>query len=340
MLVRVISTFICADLRSWGSGSGCRAPAVPQSPPRPDPAEAPGPAPADAGDVPHERLADSAGGSLTVTTPGPPPSPKSNGPLTLEFLAVLQEPTGWLGGYLVTNGWGRPLEFRLTTAVQPNRVQTALYGPTLTEYLHADVIGKTLIEKTGTKPDLIVTDSPPALALRSRIEIPVISLGVQHGRVRWPRGRSQLPHPRAPGCGRCIPAPEVRGRPRRAHEAAGPRGPGGGPGGTVRPYPRGGGRGPQDGSDQPCGLSWKRPHPLTPSPRGRGGPDSDSFSPPSLLGKGGWGVRFFRRGPGGLGSFDLPLDFAPDTHDLHEARPHPLDPNVREARLCSPTRRG
>jgi hypothetical protein len=108
------------------------------------------------------------------------PNP-SSAPLALGFLAVLQESSGWLGGYLVTNGWGRPLEFRLTTAVQPNRVQTALYGPTLVEYLHADVIGRTLIEKTGTKPDLIVTDSPPALALRSRIEIPVIAISAQHG---------------------------------------------------------------------------------------------------------------------------------------------------------------
>src|SRR6266545_1938242 len=103
------------------------------------------------GDVPHESLSECAGGSLTVTIQAT--SPKANGPLALAFLAVLQEQTGWLGGYLVTNGWGRPLEFRLTTAVQPNRVQTALYGPTLVEYLHADVIGKTLVEKTGTKPD-------------------------------------------------------------------------------------------------------------------------------------------------------------------------------------------
>ena len=128
-------------------------------------------------------------GSLVVTQQASP-----NGPLTLGFLAVLQEPTGWLGGYLVTNGWGRPLEFRLTTAVQPNRVQTALYGPTLTEYLHADVIGKTLIEKTGTKPDLIVTDSPPALALRSRIEIPVISVVLPAGSLAE---SVQLAHPRS-----------------------------------------------------------------------------------------------------------------------------------------------
>ena len=49
-------------------------------------------------------------------------------PLTLGFLTVVQDAGGYLGGYLVTNAWGRPLEFRLTTAVQPNRVQQILYG--------------------------------------------------------------------------------------------------------------------------------------------------------------------------------------------------------------------
>jgi hypothetical protein len=82
-----------------------------------------------------------------------------------------------LGGYLVTNAWGRPLEFRLSTAVQPNRVQQILYGPTLTEFLHTDLIGKTLVEKTSTQPFLIVTDSIPALGLRSRVGIPVVALG-------------------------------------------------------------------------------------------------------------------------------------------------------------------
>ena len=52
--------------------------------------------------------------------------------LHLGFLTVFAEPTGYLGGYLVTNSWGRPLEFRLSTAVQPNKVQQILYGP------HAD----------------------------------------------------------------------------------------------------------------------------------------------------------------------------------------------------------
>lgn len=127
---------------------------------------------------------------------------KPPGPLAVGFLAVFQDPTGWLGGYLVTNGWGRPLEFRLTTAVQPNRVQTALYGPTLTEYLHADVIGKTLVEKTGTKPDLIVTDSLTALALRARLEVPVVAV-CPAGTV--PPDAASVPHARTPG-GLVLPA--------------------------------------------------------------------------------------------------------------------------------------
>jgi hypothetical protein len=115
--------------------------------------------------------------------------------VTLGFLSVLQEPSGWLGGYLVTNGWGRPVEFRLSTAVQPNRVQAALYGPTLIEYLFADLIGKTLVEKTATKPDLIVTDAPAALPLRSRIEIAVVALRSNNSAT----DAQELEHSRAAG---------------------------------------------------------------------------------------------------------------------------------------------
>jgi hypothetical protein len=118
----------------------------------------------------------------------------ASAPVNLGFLTVLQEPSGWLGGYLVTNGWGRPVEFRLTTAVQPNRVQAALYGPTLPEYLLADLIGKTLVEKTATKPDLVITDVPAALALRSRVEMPVVALRSANATDAF-----AFDHPRAAG---------------------------------------------------------------------------------------------------------------------------------------------
>jgi len=109
--------------------------------------------------------------STALPTPLPPAGPTA---FTIGFLTLLSDPSGVVGGYLLTNAWGRPLEFRMSTAVQPNRVQQILYGPTLTEYLHTDLIGKTLIEKTALAPALLVTDSVHALALRSRLNVPTL----------------------------------------------------------------------------------------------------------------------------------------------------------------------
>ncbi len=96
--------------------------------------------------------------------------------INLGFLTVFAEATGYVGGYLVTNSWGRPLEFRLSTAVQPNKVQQILYGSTLTEYLSAELIGKTLIEKTATPIHVLITDSLTVLPIRTRLEIPTAAV--------------------------------------------------------------------------------------------------------------------------------------------------------------------
>jgi hypothetical protein len=94
--------------------------------------------------------------------------------LNLGFLTVLSESSGYLGGYLVTNTWGRPLEFRLSTAVQPNKVQQVLYGPTLRSYIFADLIGKTLVEKATVTAGFLLSDAEPVLELRHRVEMPVV----------------------------------------------------------------------------------------------------------------------------------------------------------------------
>src|SRR5208283_5475582 len=97
-----------------------------------------------------------------------------NAALNLGFLTVVHEASGYLGGYLVTNHWGRPLEFRLSSPVQPNRVQQILYGGTLQPYICAEVIGKTLVEKAGITVNLIITDREPVLDLRLRLQLPEI----------------------------------------------------------------------------------------------------------------------------------------------------------------------
>jgi hypothetical protein len=151
-------------------------------------------------------------------SPAPAGAPeKSLGPLHLGFLTVLHEPSGYLGGYLATNTWGRPLEFRLTSAVQPNRVQQVLYGGTLEPYICADLIGKTLVEKTGVAVQLVVTDREVVLDLRLKLDAPVIWLAPSDdpraaalaaaGAVVRPAagGRGQLlHHPRFPADGPAV----------------------------------------------------------------------------------------------------------------------------------------
>lgn len=92
----------------------------------------------------------------------------------LGFLSVVELPSaGYVGGLLVTNQLGRPLEFQCTTPVRPNRTQEILYGPTLRPFLLADLIGKTLFERLTVKPTAILVSDADFLALRPHLTAPV-----------------------------------------------------------------------------------------------------------------------------------------------------------------------
>ena len=115
--------------------------------------------------------------------------------LRLGFLAAIELPDrGHVGGLLVTNHLGRPLEFQCTAPVKANRTQEILYGPTLVPYLLCELIGRTLLEKVGVKPQLVLTDDPRLLELREHAAMPVVLLE--------PAERGQTASPgREPGSG-------------------------------------------------------------------------------------------------------------------------------------------
>ena len=99
---------------------------------------------------------------------------KADDALTLGFLTAVDLPGGGhVGGLLMTDRLGRPLEFQCTTPVRPDRTQQILYGPTLTPYLLGEVIGGTLVKKAGVKPNLVLCESAAMLALRPHTDRPV-----------------------------------------------------------------------------------------------------------------------------------------------------------------------
>jgi hypothetical protein len=94
--------------------------------------------------------------------------------LRLGFLTAIQAPDrGFIGGLLVTNHNGRPLEFQCTVPIKANPTQEILYGPTLAPFILGELIGATLVEKAGVKPQLILTDHEQILELRNHIDKPV-----------------------------------------------------------------------------------------------------------------------------------------------------------------------
>lgn len=95
----------------------------------------------------------------------------------LGFLTAIEHPADcFVGGLLVTNHLGRPLEFQCTTPVKPNATQKILYGPTLKPFVLSELIGKTLFERAEVKPDLIIVEQSELLALGQFVAPPVACL--------------------------------------------------------------------------------------------------------------------------------------------------------------------
>ena len=90
------------------------------------------------------------------------------------FLAALETDDGaFVAGLLVTNRYGRPLEFQCTSPVRPTRAQQLLYGDTLRPYLLGELMGTALLDRIATAPHLLVTDNEHVLDLRNHISIPM-----------------------------------------------------------------------------------------------------------------------------------------------------------------------
>src|SRR5262245_10706224 len=93
----------------------------------------------------------------------------------LGFLTIVENAElGLLGGYLLLNAAGRPLEFHCTAPVKPSRTQEILYGPTLKPFLYGEQIGQTLLAKSKRTPLVVCTDSEAVLAARDFTHVPLV----------------------------------------------------------------------------------------------------------------------------------------------------------------------
>ncbi len=79
--------------------------------------------------------------------------------LLLGYLLVTSPvPNVYIGGLMVIDNCGLPVEFRYTEPIQPTKIQQILYGSVLTRYIKTDVILETLLKSLDTNPTLLIVN--------------------------------------------------------------------------------------------------------------------------------------------------------------------------------------
>lgn len=91
------------------------------------------------------------------------------------FLTFVEDRAGgFLGGYLVVNHRGRPIEFHCTAPVVASRAEEILYGATLRTHLFCERLGAALLAKGAAKVDLVLVDHPESRAMADETPLPVV----------------------------------------------------------------------------------------------------------------------------------------------------------------------
>ena len=87
---------------------------------------------------------------------------------------------GVVGGFLILNLVGRPVEFHCTAPVRPNRAQEILFGSTLEGFMCGEQIAPALVGKTKLELAAVLTNKPAMLTAPSSLGVP-LALVFQHG---------------------------------------------------------------------------------------------------------------------------------------------------------------
>ena len=96
--------------------------------------------------------------------------------LKIGFLSLYQTDLAdsFVGTLLITDSYGIPLEFKCTHAVKATAIQKALYGERLKPYIGIELCGVPLLDSITNYPSVIFIDLQYFIAIRSKIDAPVI----------------------------------------------------------------------------------------------------------------------------------------------------------------------
>jgi hypothetical protein len=89
--------------------------------------------------------------------------------LNLAYILVASPlPNVYLGGLMVTDRHGLPLEFRYTEPIQPSKIQQVLYGQVLNSYIKREVILETLLKNIDVPFKALLVEDEALLEITSK----------------------------------------------------------------------------------------------------------------------------------------------------------------------------
>ena len=82
----------------------------------------------------------------------------------------------YMGGVLITDRLGIPVEFRHTESVSPTKVQQVLYGRALEKFIKTETLAKCLLGDLENKPDLLVVPDADYYPLTRMFNFPFVQI--------------------------------------------------------------------------------------------------------------------------------------------------------------------
>ncbi len=84
--------------------------------------------------------------------------------------------SAYVGGVMVTDAYGLPLEFRYTQPIRPTRLQRVLYGGAMDGYIRRDVIAARLLKDLEHKPSALIVRDDALVPLGLSTAFPVLQV--------------------------------------------------------------------------------------------------------------------------------------------------------------------
>lgn len=85
--------------------------------------------------------------------------------IKLAYLSILTPiPNIYIGGVMVTDMRGLPVEFRYSEPIQPTKIQQILYGQVLSNYIKEEVILDTLVKGVSSKFNALLVEDESLLS--------------------------------------------------------------------------------------------------------------------------------------------------------------------------------